>query len=542
MENHSLDYLIRRIERLNSIGAALSAEQGIESLLEMILLGAKELTNADGGSLYLLSGQQLRFELIHTSSLGIHMGGPTGQPITFPPIELFHQDSTPNLNNVATRAVHEDRLINIADAYATDEYDFSGTRAFDARTGYHSGSFLTVPMKNHEGKIIGVLQLINATDQESGQTIPFSNADESLVSSLASQAAIALTRKRLIDGLEDLLQSLVKLIANAIDDKSPHTGGHCRRVPLITMALAEGVNLDDGPVYGDTRFSDREMKELEMAAWLHDCGKITTPEYVVDKQTKLETLFDRIHLVKARCNILRREAELAHQRGVASSVQKNSSPLRPLEQTLGEIDDIENFIANCNIGGEFLGDDKIARIEQSSSYLGLLGEDSLATPLLSAEEVANLSIRKGTLTDEERDKINHHVVVSIQMLSTLPFPDHLKNVAEIAGGHHERMDGKGYPRGIRAGELPVQARILAVADIFEALTASDRVYRKPNKLSEALRIMALMCKDGHIDPELLDILLRHKAYADYAHEQMKAEQIDEVDIEKLREIYQTPSK
>lgn len=531
--------LLKRIERLNSIGAALSAQQSLEDLLEMILLGAKELTQADGGSLYLVEGQQLHFVLIHTTSLQLHMGGTSGRPIRFPPIQLLTEQGAPNLTMVATRAIHEDRLINIADAYADTDYDFSGTRAFDTRTGYRSSSFLTVPMKDHEEKIIGVLQLINATDPQQGTILPFSPADESLAASLASQAAIALTRKRLTDGLEELLQALVKLIANAIDDKSPHTGGHCRRVPLITMALAEAVHNDTGPAHRATRFTAQHMKELEMAAWLHDCGKITTPEYVVDKQTKLETIFDRIHLVKARCNILRREAELAQLRSTCPDPVAAGKHAPSLQDSLAEIDALEQFLSDSNVGGEFLGDDKIARIEQAAGYCGALGEQSLVRPLLTEEEVANLSIRKGTLSPEERGKINHHAEVSVMMLSALPFPDPLKNVPEIAGGHHERMDGRGYPRGIPAGELSVQARILAVADVFEALTASDRVYRKPNRLSEALKIMAFMCREGHIDPELFDVFLRHQAYAKYAQTQMKPEQIDAIDSAALRAIYQT---
>ncbi|MDH3998195.1 MAG: HD domain-containing protein, partial [Desulfuromonadales bacterium] len=376
------------------------------------------------------------------------------------------------------------------------------------------------------------LQLVNAIDPATGKATNFSPTDESMVTSLASQAAIALTRKQLIDGLEELLKSLVQLVANAIDDKSPHTGGHCRRVPEITMALADAVNNCNDQLYGETRFNYRELQELEMAAWLHDCGKIITPDHIIDKQSKLETVFDRIDLIDARLNILRLEAEKAHLQA------QGASETGVLEKTLEEIEQMRQFIHQCNTGGEFLSADKIERIGEIANYTGCKGAASLANPLLNDDEVHNLSISKGTLTEEERQKINDHAGISMRMLSSLPFPEHLQNIPEIAGSHHERMDGKGYPRSVPAAELPLQARIIAIADIFEALTASDRGYRKPNTLSEALKIMTFMCKEGHLDPELFDLFVSTEAYLDYASKQMQPEQRDQVDIASIRQNIQ----
>ncbi|TLM66839.1 MAG: GAF domain-containing protein [Deltaproteobacteria bacterium] len=530
--------MLHRIERLNAIGTALSAETDTPRLLEIILLGAKELTGADGGSLYILAGRALNFELIHTTSLGLHMGGTSGRPVTFPPIPLDLADGAPNLHNVVTTAINEQRLVNVPDAYQDQRFDFSGTRAFDQRTGYRSQSFLSVPMQDHEGKIIGALQLLNAIDPATGRVIPFSSEDEGLVASLASQAAIALTRKRLIDGLKELLQALIRLIANAIDDKSPHTGGHCRRVPAITMALARAVNADDGPRFGTVHFTEQEMEELEMAAWLHDCGKITTPEFVVDKHTKLETIFDRIHLVDARIEILRRDLEIAGLK--ARLAAAGSAPAQPGDDSGGgadqqRLDEQQEFLRRCNVGGFFV--DNQAR-EQLAAIAGqrirLAGGEEL--PLLTENELYNLSVARGTLTDEERQIINNHSDASLRMLETLPFPDYLRRVPEIAGGHHERMDGKGYPRGVPAGQLSLQSRILAIADIFEALTASDRVYRKPNTLSETLTIMARMCREGHIDRELLTLLIDSEAYLDYARQLLRPEQLDTVDRARILAI------
>lgn len=515
--------LLQRIEMLNAIGKALSVEQDLDLLLEMILLGAKKLTGADGGSLYLLENRVLNFTLIHTTSLGIHMGGTSTRAIGFPPIPLGEAGGPANHKMVVTRAVSEGKIINIPDAYADAEYDFTGTKAFDARTGYHSQSLLAAPMMDHEGKIIGVLQLINATDPDSGLVKPFSIMDESLVSSLTSQAAIALTCKRLIDGQDELLQSLVKLVATAIDDKSFHTGGHCRRVPPITMALARAVNEDKGSLFGEFSFTDKQLKELEMAAWLHDCGKIITPEYVVDKKTRLEAIFDRIHLVDARLEILRRDQENG---ATKQKLETASSPSF-------NVDEIQEFLHVCNSGDTLIDDTARQRLMELAKITVRYKNNPEGDPLLSESELYNLSVTMGTLTDLERDVIKSHVDASINMLSSLPFPKHLQRVPEIAGGHHERMDGKGYPSGIPAGELSLQTRILTVADIFEALTASDRVYHKPNKISEALRIMVSMCKDGHIDPQLLELFIRRQVYLEYAATSLLPEQIDEVDAETL---------
>jgi len=534
MSNLTSEYLLQRIERLNAIGTALSAETDTPQLLEIILLGAKELTNADGGSLYILKDRALHFELVHTTSLGFHMGGTSGVPITFPPIALDREDGSPNLNNVVSTAVLEQHLINVPNAYQDARFDFSGTRSFDQRTGYHSQSFLAVPMQDHEGRIIGALQLLNAVDPATGKTRAFTSADEGLVASLASQAAITLTRKRLLDGLKELLQALIRLIANAIDDKSPHTAGHCRRVPLITMALARAVNADNGPEFGNRCFDDKELEELEMAAWLHDCGKITTPEYVVDKHTKLETIFDRIELVDARLEILRRDLEIAQLKAQLSAAggSREESPAPEYLLKLQQLAEQQDFLRRCNTGGIFVdasARQKLAEIASQTIQLA----DGQARSLLDENELYNLAIARGTLTEEERQTINGHVDTSYRMLQTLPFPEHLNRVPEIAGGHHERADGKGYPHGIPAGELSLQARILAIADIFEALTASDRVYRKPNTLSEALTIMAKMCKEGHIDPALFTLLVRSAAYRDYADKLLKPEQIDAVDPAKI---------
>ena len=302
------------------------------------------------------------------------------------------------------------------------------------------------------------------------------------------------------------------------------------------MALAQAVNADDGPIFSEVRFSRHELDELEMAAWLHDCGKITTPEFVIDKQTKLEAISDRIQLVDLRIELLRKEEEI--QKLKREGLPTAQSEQRVVPET-DELEHISNFLHQCNTGGEWLAPEKIDRIKQIANITLPICNGQPPKPLLSENEVVNLSIQKGTLTDDERQLINSHVEVSQRMLASLPFPDHLNNVALIAGSHHEKMDGTGYPLGIPAGELPLQARILAIADIFEALTACDRVYRQPIKLSEALTILGRMCNEGHLDTELFELFLQKQAYTDYVEKFLKTDQIDSVDSYAICSLFRT---
>ena len=284
--------LLKRIDRLNEIGIALSVESDTAKLLELIMMGAKSLTRADGGSLYFIKDGLLTFEIISNDSLDIQMGGTSGNEITFSPIPLINNGKE-NHSNIVSHCVLSGDTINIADAYHEDGFDFNGTRKFDSKTGYRTKSILTFPLRDHEKEIIGVLQLINAKDPESGETITFSPIDQQLAESLASQAAVALTQRRLISELRFLFESFIKMIAGTIDDKSPYTGGHCRRIPVLTMMLAEAAHNEDSGPLEKFRITEKDRYELETAAWLHDCGKVTVPEYVMDKATKLETIYDR---------------------------------------------------------------------------------------------------------------------------------------------------------------------------------------------------------------------------------------------------------
>ena len=532
--------VIDYIKKLSEVGIALSAEKDNARLMELILESAKELTRADGGTLYSRTDDdELRFEIMLTDSLGIKLGGTSGEPIGLPNVPLFDANRQPNENMIAARAAVSGETVNIPDAYNSQEFDFSGTRAFDEKTGYRSTSFLTVPMSNHEDEVIGVLQLINARTTQD-EVVTFTEEDQLLVESLASQAAISLTKKRLIDEQRVLFESFIELIAAAIDDKSPYTGGHCRRVPELTLMLADAAaDCASGPLESFT-MTEEDRYELRIAGWLHDCGKVTTPEYVVDKATKLETIFDRVHLVDSRFEILKRDAEIRtlraqielQVRGEKLNEAQLAKDAAALQREKDAIDDDLRFIQACNIGGEFMTEEDQARVRRIATAR-LEGGGEEVTELLTEEEVYNLIIQRGTLTSEERTIINHHIVATIKMLESLPYPKHLKRVPEFAGGHHERMDGKGYPRGLTKGEMSVQARVMGIADIFEALTAGDRPYKGAMKLSQALKILGRMKLDNHVDPDLFDVFMRERVYLRYAERFLEPEQLDSVN---LREI------
>ncbi len=535
---HSLEaHFLSRLEYLNAIGIALSQERDIDKLLETILVAAKNLTRADGGTLYRLVDDKLQFEIVRNDSLSIAMGGTSGNPVPFYPIPLHDKDGNPNRTMVAAYAALNDKTVHIADAYTEEGFDFSGTRNFDKRTGYRSSSFLTVPMKNHEGVIIGVLQLLNATDESTRQVIAFSEEDGRLAESLASQAAIALTNRLLIQQLERLFESLIELINTAIDDKSPYTGGHCKRVPTLTMMLAEAAHAaQDGPLAA-FRMTEKDRYELKIAGLLHDCGKITTPVHVVDKATKLQTIYDRIGLIDTRFEALKREAENEMLREKlaalqAGDAQASERAAERLEQALRQYDDDREFLRRTNIGGERMSPEDQARVARIAQYTWTSPRGTRER-FLSKDEEENLSIAYGTLNPQEREIINHHIVATNKMLEALPWPRHLANVPEYAGGHHERMDGKGYPRGLTREQMSVQARIMGIADIFEALTAKDRPYKPGKTLSESLAILGKFKLNGHIDPDLFDIFVRDQVYLRYAREFLDPEQIDEVDLARV---------
>jgi HD-GYP domain-containing protein (c-di-GMP phosphodiesterase class II) len=572
--------------RLIEIGIALSSEKDINVLMEKILLEAMDLTNADGGTLYVHDeASSLRFEIIRTRSLDIAQGGTSDNEVSLPPVQLTDEEGNPNLKNIVTFAAIKGETVNIEDAYVSKDFDFSGPKKFDDLTGFRSQSFLTVPMKNKGGDLIGVLQLLNCMEPGSQRVIAFGQDIQPMVESLASQAAVSLDNAQLMKEMADLQQAFIELLASALDAKSPYTGGHCQRVPELAKMLTEAASEEQAAPFTEFSLNEDDRNELHLASWMHDCGKVVTPEYVVDKATKLETITDRIHEIRTRFEVIKRDARI---RCLEAILQGNDAAQEQvlLEAELQKIDNDFYFIAETNLGGEFLEEGSIDRVKQIGDRTwsrtldnragvsiaerkrfdkipeqSLPVEESLiadrpdhliehSTVPSSADpenrfgfkvnvpehrfnlgEIYNLSISRGTLTDEERFIINDHIVQTIVMLEKLPLPKSLQRVPEIAGGHHEKIDGTGYPRGLVGSQMSLPARVMAIADIFEALTAADRPYKGRKNLSQCLKIMSFMAKDNHIDTDLYRLFLEKGIYLEYAQRFLLADQIDDIDIQ-----------
>lgn len=527
---------IKHIMQLTRIGLALSAEKNIKKLLEVIVDYARDLSHADAGTLYILDDdkEHLRFEIMQNDTMKTRIGGTSGVEISLPKVPL-HSDGKPNYSNVSSYTALTGETVNIPDVYKAKEFDFTGPREYDAATGYRSKSMLVIPMKNHENNIIGVLQLLNSQIPETGEVVAFSKDYVDLVASLASQAAVALTNTQLIQDLKNLFYAFIKSIATAIDEKSPYTGGHINRVVDLTMMIAEEINKTDHGHFEDVFFNEDEIEELRLAAWMHDVGKITTPENVIDKSTRLQAIFDRTLLIETRFQMIAKSIENEYLLRKIEFLQNgisDESKMKIMDQELaGKIRDLGEelkFIKACNNPGEFMSDEKIDRIKKiaKKNYVSLDGEH----PYLIEDEVENLCIQKGSLTDKERNIIENHAGITLKILNELPFPAKLANVPEFASSHHEKLDGSGYPQGLSEKELSLQSRIMAIADVFEALTAKDRPYKEPMKLSKAVKIMEFMKQDKHIDANIYGLFLESRIFYEYAKKQMAPEQIDEPEI------------
>ena len=509
-----------QIKKMSDIGRALSGVQDLNTLLEMIVDQARNFTNADAGTLYIVENNTLRFQIVQNDSLKIRMGGKSGGTIPFPPVELKE-------TNVSAFVALKGISVNIPDVYDTDLFDFTGPKKFDQSTGYRSKSMLVVPLRNHENDVIGVLQLLNATNPISNEVIAFSQDYENLSESLASQAAVSITNAKLIANMTELFEAFVKVMATAIDEKSPVTGGHIRRVADLTLTMAEVIHDIDEGHFKDKTFSPDQMYELRIAAYMHDIGKVTSPVEIVEKAKKLQTIFDRIQYVRLRMAYISQKIELEGQEAKIKILQNGSSPekLNSIEketlEKLMEIEEIQRFINKCNEPGEFLDDEILVRLKEVSekTYIDDAGEQQ---PFLTADELVNLSIRRGSITEKERQKMQGHAAVTLKMLKQIPFTKKLKNIPDFAGAHHEFLNGKGYPLGLKGDEISFEGRLMAVTDIAEALTASDRPYKKAMPLETVYRILRSMVEGGELDPNLVELFIEKEVYKTYQEKHEKA--------------------
>ncbi|WP_152227947.1 HD domain-containing phosphohydrolase [Pseudomonas sp. SCB32] len=543
----------RTIHNFQAITLTLSRETRLDSMLEGVLSRLVEATAVMGGAVYLLEDEDSRLRLACT----VH-GQQYPQSMV---IEGF------------TEAQLAER---VGQALA------------------NRGQYLEVSLRNRSDELLGILVLQLAEEgADSQQPLqPFKR----FVEELSGAAAVAIETRQLIEAQQRLLDAIIKLLADAIDAKSPYTGGHCERVPqLADLLLQKVIDSRDGE-YASFTMSDAERYEFQIAAWLHDCGKITSPEYVVDKATKLETLYNRLHEVRMRFEVIWRDIELDYWRGMAAGNDIGLLAARrdALHEALRED---YAFVAQANVGGEFMKDEDIERLKRIGERRWLrnfddrlgISHDELERkrgcpePTLPAEEflladkpehrvpwgerkppvdkddprniwgfdmrlppfasnygeLYNLGIRRGTLNEEERFKINEHIVQTLMMLTTLPLPRHLRRVPTIAANHHEKVDGTGYPRKLSREQMSIPERVMAIADIFEALTAADRPYKAPKTLSESLKILAFMARDQHIDADLFRVFLIQGVYLEYGERFLRPEQIDAVDVQAMLEVLET---
>ncbi len=575
-----------KLESLVQEGLALAAEKDLKKLVSLTFHTAQELSNADGGVLYLLENDQLEVELLSLGAESVVLGGlsenPAPRVMVQPRIMSFL--SKDSVLRPACEAFNSGEMVIVQNGAFT----LFPTGLPEEPKDFPIDSLICAPILTRHGEALGVIQLFNPVFEDKAEI----GVDETrlvmdFVGSLAAQVAVTLDNRNLIRSLRDLFDAMIQMVATSIDAKSPYTGGHCTRVPILTEMLARAVHeTDEGPLGGFRIETDEEWRQLWIAAWLHDCGKVTTPEYVVDKATKLETIYNRIHEVRMRFEVLRRDAEIEHLHRLLRGGENAEALRKELEDAYRELEEDFAFVAKCNVGGEFMTGEAKERIRaiagrtwmrHFSDRLGISDmearaksaeqepelpvpeplladkaehvsprrkhydelKDVMGNPVMVPEndfnrgEIYNLCIERGTLTPEERFKINEHAISGMEMLAKIPFPENLSKVTEIATAHHETLIGTGYPLKKRKHQLSIESRILAIADIFEALTASDRPYKKAKKLSEALRIMNFMRKDQHIDGDLFDIFLKKGVFREYAKMYLKPEQNDVQDVEKF---------
>jgi HD-GYP domain-containing protein (c-di-GMP phosphodiesterase class II) len=554
----TMDSMKRTIRRFLDISMAVAAENDFDKLLPRLLTETLPAADANAGILYLTDGDRLLpAAALHADATPLPAGASS----------IDAQAAGPLLGSALDAGTARAARLTDADVRALGlERILESTGATDA---------IAVPLLNRQHNLVGAMLLLRRDDTDPARL--------SFVAALSGSVAVSLESKELIKAQKMLFEAFIQLIAGAIDAKSPYTGGHCARVPELTKMLARAACAETSGPLKDFQLDEEEWEAVHVAAWLHDCGKVTTPEYVVDKATKLETLYDRIHEVRMRFEVLKRDAEIACLKAIAGGKPEVEARAE-LARKLAGLDDDYAFVAGCNEGGEFMAPDKLERLKEIAARtwtrtlddrIGISHEEKerkartpapdlpVVEPLLADRpehlferaardrmpadnkwgfrmdvpealynkgELYNLGVARGTLSEEERYKINEHIVQTLIMLSQLPFPKHLRNVPEIAAGHHEKMDGTGYPRRLVRDEMSPVARMMAIADIFEALTAVDRPYKKGKTLSEAIKIMSFMKKDQHIDPELFDLFLRSGVYREYAERFMKPEQIDTVDV------------
>lgn len=513
-QNHEDDLATRLatlegdMSRLHQIGIALSSEKNLNKLLEVIVTEARSFTNCDAGTLYRVNEKKkaLTFEIMQTESTGYYAGGTTDNKITVPPVPL-EKEGDPNYSNVSAYVALTGEVVNIPDVYEAEGFDFTGPKKYDEMTGYRTQSMLVIPMRDHTDRVIGVLQLINALDAN-GTHIPFKTRFEAMVRSLASQAAVAVNNAQLIQDIENLFKSVVHYTVRAIDARSPHTAGHSSRVAQLTRRLAEDVNMQTSGPFADIHFGPDELEEIWVAAIMHDVGKIGVPELVLEKHNKLDgakytVVLERFQKIK-ELYILRARLRNA-KNGQPEDFQDDQ-----LKEELQEWEEDHEFILWVNKPG-YLAPEKKEQLDRITAKTFIDGEGK-EQPYITEEEYENFAVIKGNLTDAERKAIQQHVVETEKMLRKLPFTEKLSRVPMFAASHHEWINGKGYPKGLKGDEIPLPARMMCIADVWDALTAQDRPYKPPIPPEKSAEILRSGAEHDEFDKELVELFVTHRLW------------------------------
>ena len=548
----------RNLSTILELNDLIQNTENYSDIVEKIMDTAANLCDADSYFFYNVNDDKF-LTLSYSVSKSLHILRKGSDNLAYAPTIFLPESKRKEQKTIAEDCFFSKEIINLNNIYANDKYDNRFFMEFDEDNDYSTVSILSFPITTRKKDIVGIAQFINPRD-ESGRTLTFTPETQSYTISVCRLIGILLENKNLSEAYGQLLESFIEVLARAIDAKSPYTGAHCQRVPVIARLLATAaVQTDRGPLKNFEMSAD-DWYALHIASWLHDCGKVTTPEYIVDKATKLETIYNRIHEIRNRFEILRRDAHIEYLKKRLKNTDTQERLQAEFIHKVKQLEKDYDFIAQCNIGDKKLSPEDIAELERISRLtfmryfsrmkgLSWAERDSIKevekndnpgyeTLLQNREdhifggynrgELYNLEVPQGTINKEEREKINEHIVVTIDMLKALPFPKELSKVVEYAGAHHERIDGKGYPNGLTGAQMSIPAKIMAIADIFEALTANDRPYKEPKKLSEVLKIMQGMKNSGHIDPDLYKVFISEQVYLDYAEQYISPKQIDEI--------------
>lgn len=551
------------LEDIMALSNSLSGSDNVDVIIPKAIAIAAGIADADGSFFFHVTPNHfMNLSYSRIDSLNTSISGTSNMQL-FPSVFLPDIKDKQSKRPAEACAINQE-IINSPNIFNEPNIEASFLQEFDEVNNYTTLSALVFPLFDSKHNVIGVAQFINARDSR-GKIINFTNDNQEKMIAVCQMIAVALERKQLTESYTQLLESFVDVLAKAIDAKSPYTGLHCQKVPIITRMLASAAVSETAGPLKNFDMSDDDWYALHIASWLHDCGKIITPEYIIDKAAKLETIHNRIHEIRTRFEVLRRDAHIEYLQKRLHNIDTQENLQAEFVAKVKQLNDDFEFIGTCNIGDTALTKEDIERLDKIAGrsfvrYFNRMtglswGEKKLInTPSVYTKpeveyvlqdrpeqvagpynqgELTNIKIIQGTINDAEREKINEHIVTTINMLKNLPFPPELANIVEYAGAHHERVDGKGYPNGLTGDQMSIPAKIMAIADVYEALTAKDRPYKEPKKLSEVLKIMQEMKNNGHLDPDLYELFIKSGVYLDYAKEYIDNSQIDEINPEEF---------